>query len=167
MASLIAPRTLVRYRASTAAFSNFCSIAGYSKPHTATELDLHLSCISLMLYVCISLAVNDCHWHGAKMNSQNEQTPCRSIFVCHGRRCAHSTHIARRIVTFARFSRSLENHRNHLHPSFALHLPTTVWARTARAATDIVRTTPATYRDNHGPTGPCVCLGRDTQTPAR
>ena len=39
---LIAPRTLARYRASSAAFVNSCSIAGYPKPHTATEMDLRL-----------------------------------------------------------------------------------------------------------------------------
>ena len=39
---LIAPRTLVKYRASTAAFFGFCSNAGHSKPHTATEMDLRL-----------------------------------------------------------------------------------------------------------------------------
>ena len=39
---LIAPRTLVKYRASTAAFCGFCSNAGYPKPHTATEMDLRL-----------------------------------------------------------------------------------------------------------------------------
>ena len=37
---LIAPHTLVKYRASTAAFFSFCSNAGYPKPHTATEMDL-------------------------------------------------------------------------------------------------------------------------------
>ena len=38
----ISPWTFARYRASTAAFFNFCSIAGYPKPHTATEMDLRL-----------------------------------------------------------------------------------------------------------------------------
>ena len=38
----MAPRTLVKCRASTAAFFSFCSNAGCSKPHTATEMDLRL-----------------------------------------------------------------------------------------------------------------------------
>ena len=62
--------------------------------------------------------------------------------------------IVRRIVSFARFPRSLENHRNHLRPSFALHLPTTVWTSSTRAATNKVRTTHAKFHRNsirHGP----------------
>ena len=39
---LIAPQNLARYRASTVAFFNFGSIAGYSKPDTTTEMDLRL-----------------------------------------------------------------------------------------------------------------------------
>ena len=37
---LIAPRTVVKYRASSAAFLSFCSFAGYPKPLTAAEMDL-------------------------------------------------------------------------------------------------------------------------------
>ena len=39
---LIAPRTLTKHRTSTAGFFNFCSMAGYPKTHTATEMDLRL-----------------------------------------------------------------------------------------------------------------------------
>ena len=44
------------------------------------------------------------------------------------------------------------------------------YGSTSRASTDKVRTTPTKCprnSNNHGPTGLGVCLGRDTQTPAR
>ena len=37
---VVAAWSFAKYRASTAALFNFCCIAGYSKPHTATEMDL-------------------------------------------------------------------------------------------------------------------------------
>ena len=71
-----------------------------------------------------------------KMNCQSEQIPCRAFFACHGRRIAMSL--------FDRFPRCLEKHRNHLHSSIALHLPTSIWTCIAGAATDIIGTTLAT-----------------------
>ena len=59
---LIAPRTLASYRASTAAFFNFCSSTGYSKPHT-------------QLPKWISAFVNSSSTHGRK------ETPATSLQI--------------------------------------------------------------------------------------
>ena len=100
---LIEPQTLARYRASAAAFFNFCSNAGYSKPHTAPEMDLRIcefvehsweegdsrnmpadarSGLRHFLLLCVgnSLAVGDFYGHGAQMSCRCEPAPCRSIF---------------------------------------------------------------------------------------
>ena len=94
---LIAPQTLAKKQASTAAFFSFCSIAGYFKPHTATEMDLRLcefvggsrnipadAPSGLIHFINAlrgsSMAVSDYYWHGAKMSCQCELIPCRSIF---------------------------------------------------------------------------------------
>ena len=127
---LIALWTLAKYRAPTAAFFNFCSSAGYSKPQTAAEMDLRFcefvehgweeghsrnipaDARSGLLHF---IEAPRGHLHGSQRLlrawSENElperadPLPINS-FACHGRRCAHSTRIARRDVTFDRFPRS-------------------------------------------------------------
>ena len=138
-------------------------------PATSLQKRARASCISVMLHVGIHLAVNDCHCHGAKNELPERADPLPIIFFCLPWSALRSQHKKLRIA-LSLLPRSLENHRNHLHPSLTHHLPKAVWASTTRAVPDKVRTTPAKCHrnsNNHGPIGSCVCLGRDTQTPAR
>ena len=130
---LLAPRTLVKYRASAAAFFSFCSDAGYSKPHTATDMDLRFIKFvqdsweegdsrkipedarpGLMHFIDGLRGQLHCSQRLLRAWSKNE-LPMRddplpiNFFACHGRRCARSTNIANRNVASDRFSRSLDN----------------------------------------------------------
>ena len=147
---LVAPRTLARHRASTAAFFNFCSMAGYPKPHlpkwisafvnsSSTHGKKVIPATSLQMRARASNALRG-HLSGSQRLlrawSKNElperADPLQIIFLLAMVGAALTAQKLRVAVTFDRFPRSLENHRNHLHPSTTLHLSATVWTCTTR-----------------------------------